>query len=131
MIQIVRLKGQDKKLYELVAALVMDPKVLHANNNYPFKTDENFVWFIAVEENKVEGFMPVEQRGNQAIVNNYYIASKRAEVLPALLQAIIDDYGDSEDWRLSSVTLIEDRDEFVQQGFTIDREWTRYIKMSR
>ncbi len=131
MIQTVRLQGEDKKLYELVAPLVMDPKVLHANNNYPFKTGENFVWFIAVEENKVVGFIPVEQRGNQAIVNNYYIGSKRGEVLPTLLQAIISYYENAEEWIISSVTLIEDRDEFIQQGFTIDREWTRYLKMSR
>lgn len=35
MIQIVQLHGTDKKLYELVAPLVMSPEVLKQNYNYP------------------------------------------------------------------------------------------------
>ena len=34
MIQIVQLHGTDKKLYELVAPLVMSPEVLKQNYNY-------------------------------------------------------------------------------------------------
>ena len=37
MIQIVQLHGTDKKLYELVAPLVMSPEVLKQNYNYPFR----------------------------------------------------------------------------------------------
>ena len=40
MIQIVQLHGTDKKLYELVAPLVMSPEVLKQNYNYPFRTSE-------------------------------------------------------------------------------------------
>ena len=42
-IQIIRLKGKDKHLYRLVAPMVMDPEVIRANNNYPFKTGEEYV----------------------------------------------------------------------------------------
>ena len=46
MIQVIQLKGKDKHLYQLLAPLVMDPDVIRANNNYPFKTSEDFVWYI-------------------------------------------------------------------------------------
>ena len=36
MIQIVQLHGTDKKLYELVAPLVMSPEVLKQNYQLPF-----------------------------------------------------------------------------------------------
>lgn len=35
MIQIIQLKGTDRRLYELVAPLVMNPDVLKQNYNYP------------------------------------------------------------------------------------------------
>ena len=50
MIQIVQLHGTDKKLYELVAPLVMSPEVLKQNYNYPFRTSKStsglLLWII-------------------------------------------------------------------------------------
>ena len=51
MIQIVQLHGTDKKLYELVAPLVMSPEVLKQNYNYPFpghrkSTSGLLLWII-------------------------------------------------------------------------------------
>ena len=40
MMQIIQLKGKDKHLYRLLAPLVMDPEVIRANNNYPFKAGD-------------------------------------------------------------------------------------------
>ena len=68
MIQIIRLKGKDKHLYRLVAPMVMDPEVIRANNNYPFKTGEEYVWFIAIEDKEVVGFVPVEQKSRKKAV---------------------------------------------------------------
>ena len=65
MIQIIRLKGKDKHLYRLLAPMVMDPEVIRANNNYPFKTGEEYVWFIAIEDKEVVGFVPVEQKSRK------------------------------------------------------------------
>ena len=56
MIQVIQLKGKDKHLYQLLAPLVMDPDVIRANNNYPFKTSEDFVWYIAIDNRDVIGF---------------------------------------------------------------------------
>ena len=53
MTQIVELKGTEKRLYQLVAPLVMNPVVLKQNYNYPFRTSENFIWFVAVEGKEI------------------------------------------------------------------------------
>ena len=89
MIQIMKLNGTDKQLYKLVAPLVMDPEVLKMNNNYPFKTTDKFVWFVAVSGKKVVGFIPIEQRGNVAIINNYYIDKDQEEAFSFLLYLLI------------------------------------------
>lgn len=60
MIQTIQLHGTDKQLYKIVAPLVMDPEVLKMNNNYPFKTTDKFIWFIATNGKHVVGFLPVE-----------------------------------------------------------------------
>lgn len=40
---IIKLKGEDKRLYELVAHLVMDEEVLAYNLNYPYKTSFDYL----------------------------------------------------------------------------------------
>ena len=96
MIQIIRLKGKDKHLYRLLAPMVMDPEVIRANNNYPFKTGEEYVWFIAIEDKEVVGFVPVEQKSRKkAVINNYYVKAEgtvREEILSHLLPAIVAEF---------------------------------------
>lgn len=133
MIQIIQLKGKDKHLYRLLAPMVMDPEVIRANNNYPFKTSEEYVWFIAIKDKEVMGFVPVEQKSRKkAVINNYYVKSEgteREEILSQLLPAIITEF-DSGSWLLNSVTLIQDKETFEKFEFiSMDKKWTRYVKM--
>lgn len=135
MMQIIQLKGKDKQLYRLVAPMVMDPEVIRANNNYPFKTGEEYVWFIAILDKEVMGFVPVEQKvGKKAVINNYYVKAEgdeREEILSHLLPAITAEFG-SESWLLNSITLIQDKEIFEKFEFTsMDKKWTRYVKMYR
>ena len=135
MIQVIQLKGKDKHLYQLLAPLVMDPDVIRANNNYPFKTSEDFVWYIAIDNRDVIGFIPVEQKsGKKAVINNYYVkaeGTEREELLSLLLPAVIAEFG-SETWLLNSVTLIQDQETFEKFEFaSMDKKWTRYVKMNR
>ncbi|WP_291595267.1 hypothetical protein [Bacteroides sp.] len=133
MIQIIQLKGKDKHLYRLLAPMVMDPEVIRANNNYPFKTSEEYVWFIAIKDKEVMGFVPVEQKSRKkAVINNYYVkleGTEREEILSQLLPAIIAEF-DSGSWLLNSVTLIQDKETFEKFEFiSMDKKWTRYVKM--
>ncbi|MBD9093747.1 MAG: hypothetical protein EGQ20_14625 [Bacteroides oleiciplenus] len=129
MTQIVELKGTEKRLYQLVAPLVMNPEVLKQNYNYPFRTSESFIWFVAVDGKDVVGFLPLEYRKWEVVINNYYIKENNAEVLKALLEKAIASM--DEDKQLSSVTFIEHQKVFQELGFSVEKTWRRYVKMNK
>lgn len=107
----------------------MNPDVLKQNYNFPFRTAENFVWFLAVEKKKVAGFIPVEKRRNECIINNYYVEGNDEETLKRLLESVIAEM--PEDKELTSVTFIEHRSLFAEFGFLEEKVWTRYVKMKK
>lgn len=129
MIQTIRVHGTEKRLYELIAPLVMDPDVLRANNNYPFKTTEHYVWFIAIDDGRVLGFLPVEHRSAGAVINNYYVGDDNEEVLGTLLQSAVK--ATEEETEITAVVLVHHQSIFEKNGFTIDSTWKRYVKMRR
>lgn len=125
---IEKLNGTDERLYHLVAPLVMNPDVLKKNNNYPFKTTEHYVWYIALQENEVVGFIPVEMRAACAVINNYYIAGGEG-VCEALLQTIVNDPDLT--IPLQAVVLSGDLAVFQKYEFEVIRLWKLYVKMLR
>ena len=129
MIQIIQLKGTDRRLYELVAPLVMNPDVLKQNYNYPFRTSEDFVWFVAVDKKKVIGFIKVEEMKKEYVINNYYIKERNVDTLKLLLEKVLEKQG--EESSLTAVSFVEDRDVFSELGFLEDKVWTRYVKMKK
>ena len=129
MVQIIQLQGTDKRLYELVAPLVMNPEILKQNYNYPFRTSEDFVWFVAVEKKKVIGFIPVEEKKKEYVINNYYIESNNEDTLKLLLEKVISETNTSKE--LTSVTFMEHSSLFKDLGFSEEKIWTRYVKMKK
>lgn len=129
MIQIVQLKGTEKQLYKLVAPLTMSPEVLKQNYNYPFRTSEDYIWFVALDNKHVVGFIPVENKRNEHIINNYYVKEKNADTLKILLETVIEALGENAD--LTAISFLEDRAVFEELGFSEEKIWTRYIKMKR
>ncbi len=116
MVQIIQLQGTDKRLYELVAPLVMNPEILKQNYNYPFRTSEDFVWFVAVDKKKVIGFIPVEEKKKEYVINNYYIESDNEDTLKLLLEKVISETNTSKE--LTSVTFMEHSSLFKDLGFS-------------
>lgn len=129
MVQIIQLQGADKRLYELVAPLVMNPEILKQNYNYPFRTSEDFVWFVAVDKKKVIGFIPVEEKKKEYVINNYYIESNNEDTLKLLLEKVISETNTSKE--LTSVTFMEHSSLFKDLGFSEEKIWTRYVKMKK
>ena len=158
MTQIVELKGTEKRLYQLVAPLVMNPEVLKQNYNYPFRTSEigrnkyGLVYnntdnpiaeisddggYIDEKENVVNGLLGVEWglpwvKGLKLRAKGsyrYYIKDNNAEVLKALLEKAIASI--DEDKQLSSVTFIEHQNIFQELGFSVEKTWRRYVKMNK
>ena len=119
----------DKKLYELVAPLVMSPEVLKQNYNYPFRTSEEYEWFVALDNKHVVGFVPVEHKKYECVINNYYIKERNVDTLKLLLEKVLEKQG--EESSLTAVSFVEDRDVFSELGFLEDKVWTRYVKMKK
>lgn len=124
---IIQLKGEDKQLYTLVAHLVMNEEVLNYNLNYPYKTSSDYVWFVATDNRGTLGFMPLKLEGNNAKINNYYVADDDNAVFSALLKEIIKAL--SSDFEIESVTQVRHISEFEKNGFAVTLYWKRYAKM--
>ncbi len=132
MIQIIRLDGIDKKLYPLIGPLVMNPEVLRFNNNYPFKTGEQYKWYIAVSPKEILGFIPVEYRKQEWIINNYYACpDKENEILSTLVKAVIKEWEQESSISLSAVVQTRHLTIFTEEDFEITKNWKIYCKMKK
>jgi hypothetical protein len=125
--EIIKLEGEDQRLYYLVAHLVMNEEVLKYNLNYPYKTSSDYFWFVAVDGGNTLGFIPVELKGGKATINNYYVADDDIHVFSMLLKEIILVL--QPDFDIESVTQIRHIEDFKQNGFSIVHHWKRYVKM--
>ncbi|MCM1041417.1 MAG: hypothetical protein NC396_03180 [Bacteroides sp.] len=121
--------GQSKRLYSLVAPLVMNRQVLHQNHDYPFWTSPAHIWFIALEGSKdVRAFFPVEiTRKGDAKINNYFMAGAEATAFQPLIKEIINYC--RRRYNLQAVVLMPHKELFKAAGFHIAKEWKLYVKM--
>lgn len=117
----------DKKLYELVAPLVMNPSVLRQNNNYPFKTSFRHIWYVALENGEVAGFMPLKPSSSGYCIDNYYIRGDEERTIHALAGRISGDCAGSS--YLSALVHKRHVPAFYAAGFRTFREWKKYDKM--
>ena len=127
IMRIEKFGGTEERLYHLVAPWIMRPSILRQNNNYPFKTSANHIWFVALDEERLTGFIPVEVKDKIAIVNNYYISGDDPHILTPMLQEVIQDF--AREYKLQSVTHIRHLPVFEENGFSTVRTWKLYVKM--
>jgi hypothetical protein len=124
---ILKLEGEDKRLYYLVAHLVMDEEILAYNLGYPYKTSSGYLWFVATDHGDTLGFMPVKLEEGHAKVNNYYVAGDDPPVFSALLKEIVNAL--SLDFEIEAVTQVRHVPVFERNGFSVVLYWKRYAKM--
>ncbi|WP_418573528.1 hypothetical protein [Phocaeicola sp.] len=130
MWKIIKMAGTSQELYKCVAPLVMNPEILKYNHNYPFKTGESFIWFVAFQQGKVVGFFPVEIRKKAIVINNYYVENDDESVFSGLLEAVVDEFQD-EDKTLEAVVQKVHESFFSVQKFEVERTWSTYLKLRR
>ena len=125
------LHGTEKRLYELVGALVMDPVVLRQNDNVAFKTTAQHTWFVAVKKGECIGFLPVKSKGEKGEINNYYILHRDREVFTTLVK-------EAERYLLKAgykeLLIIAQRADYeVVNGlnFNIDKPYVNYTRFSK
>lgn len=105
----------------------MNPEILKTNRNYPFKTTKKHLWFIAMNQNQVVGFLPVELKNKEAIINNYYTQQDDLDILNTMIQnamALL-----RKEYVLVSVTQNQHLKTFADNKFIVEREWKNYVKM--
>ncbi len=124
---IERLQGTEDRLYTLVAPLVMSVPIIRQNNNYPFKTSRKHIWFVALDEDGVKGFMPVELKVKGAFIDNYYAAGDSPELLTTFIQMAIKEFAC--DYPLYALSHIRHSDLFRACGFAEVKTWKLYVKM--
>lgn len=107
--------------------MVLNPAVLRQNNNYPFKTTCRHVWYIALEEGQIEGFVPVNVKETGAGIDNYYIRGDNDRTIDRLLECVTSDkeFGDA----FTAVVHKRHVTAFRRNGFRTFREWKNYDKM--
>mgnify|MGYP006981724393 FL=1 len=118
----MRLNGVDARLYPLVGPLVMNPAILRQNNNYPFKTSNRYLWYIAISDGVIVGFIPLKKNEKSYHIDNYYIQGDRTETIDALLHRVIDDL-------LTALVHKRHTEAFRQNHFRTDKQLTLYDKM--
>ena len=124
---ILRFNGDDDRLFQLVARLVMNKDVLASNNNYPFKTSPDYQWFVACENNSVVAFLPVCVKNNKATINNYYVSGDNCELLADVVKCVIEQFAESH--LIISVAHTRHLPLFQNLGFSIILQWAKYVKM--
>lgn len=125
---IIRLQGEAPELYAMVTHLVMNKDVLASNNNYPFRTSAEHVWFIARDDNgETCGFAPVLLKDTKATVNNYYVKADDEKILCTLLDHLTKAL--QYDFSIMSVTQRRHIQAFTRSNFEVIFEWKRYVKM--
>ncbi|MDR3140157.1 MAG: hypothetical protein LBU37_00245 [Tannerellaceae bacterium] len=125
--EIIKLEGEDKRLYYLVAHLVMNEEVLAYNLNYPYKTSSDYRWFVATDRGDTLGFIPVKLEEGIAKINNYYIAGDDSAVFSVLLKELVNTL--SLDYEIESVTQLRHIPDFERNRFSVVLYWKRYVKM--
>ena len=125
---IIRLNGEEKRLYELVAPLVMSPAIIRQNNNYPYKTEKDYIWYIVTDDNdNVEGFMPLKPKICGYYIDNYYISNDNKETIDLLLTTILKEFGEENE--ITALVKKSHAKEFTKFGFISWNELKNYIKM--
>ena len=130
MAVVVKMAGTSPELYSCIAPLVMNPEIIKYNHNYPFKTSESFVWFVAFSANQVVSFFPVEERGKSLIINNYYVSKDDEGVFLSLLKSVANELLEGEKV-LEAVVQKPHESYFRAQGFEVERAWSLYLKMRK
>ncbi|MDR2130541.1 MAG: hypothetical protein LBP56_05160 [Odoribacteraceae bacterium] len=125
------LQGTEKRLYDLVAPLVMNPKVLRQNENVAFKTTEKHVWIVALDKNECVGFLPVQQKKLFGEVNNYYIRGREKAIFSRLLEQAERQVKEAGYDSIVVIAQKADYEVMTNSKYNVERafvKYTRFIK---
>lgn len=108
----------------------------NGSENYPLQSgislqDKSQLYLVSglFFPRKISGFFPVEHRGGQWIINNYYVAptDKEQDTFQALLEAVKTFAADQQE--VTAIVQTPHKDYFTAYAFKPVKEWKAYLKM--
>ena len=70
---IVTLYGKSKEVYNKIGPFAMDRQVIRELDGYPILADDDMVWFVAMDGNKVIGFSAVKKHKSFSEFTYFYV----------------------------------------------------------
>lgn len=125
-------QGTEKRLYDLVAPLVLNPAIIRQNGGVAFKTTRKHVWVVAVEEEeRCVGFLPVQLNNTVGKINNYYIKDRDEEIFLALLKKTLEYAKELHLKAIDIITQIEDYELIQKQDFEPATQFVKYTRFRK
>ena len=126
--RIRRIRDDEPELYRLIAPSVMNPKVLKSNNNYPFKNFSGTVWYVAMGDGDISGFMPLKRNNTGFHIDIYYISDDDPSVIDSLLDSLTEAMNNG---KFSLTALVHKRHvrDFRRNHFNTTIELSEYDMM--
>ncbi|MDR2765754.1 MAG: hypothetical protein LBB90_12075 [Tannerella sp.] len=126
------LQGTEKRLYDLVAPLVLNPSVIRQNNGVAFKTATNHIWIVAVsDDGACIGFLPVQKKGNTGEINNYHIQNRDEKLLKLLMRQVIKL---AKKQKFEAIDIIAQKHDYktvLKFGFISEKEFVKYTRFKK
>jgi hypothetical protein len=126
------LQGTERRLYDLVAPLVLDMAVIRQNGGVAFKTSSKHQWFVVVDEDdKCVGFLPVQERTNVGVINNYYVQNRDTLLMSALLEKVLE-YAQKK--KFESISIITQKEDYAvvkEYGFEAEVTFINYTRFKK
>lgn len=123
-IKIEKINGWDHRLHTLIGPLITNPEVIKLNDGYPFKNTKEYVWHIAIKDNKtVCGFLAVTE--NNKICNDF--TWQDGDLLETLINSALKDMQKG-----SLVSFVADKSDMpllLKMGFCITTFRVNYFTM--
>jgi hypothetical protein len=126
------LQGTEKRLYEIVGPIVMNPAVLRQNGYAAFKTSEKHTYFLALDDNDTcIGFIPVQAKKSNGEINNYYIQNRDTDVMKTLLK-LAEKHAKKE--KLETLSIIAQSQDYAlleKLKYPIERAFVKYTRFTK
>ncbi|MDR0543825.1 MAG: hypothetical protein LBG30_00540 [Odoribacteraceae bacterium] len=125
------LQGTEQRLYDIVAPLVMDPKVIRQNDGVAFKTTANHAWILAIDKNECVGFLPIQQKKTFAEVNNYHVRDRDKKILDRMLAQAELQMKKAGFETITVITQNTDYDVLVERKYTVEKTYIKYTRYTK
>jgi hypothetical protein len=126
------LQGTEKRLYDLVAPLVLNPAVIRQNGGFAFKTTPKHTWIVSVaEDGMCVGFLPVQVKNNICKINNYYVKNRNEEVFSSLLKKALEYAKKQKFEALDIIAQAEDYLSVLKHGLAAETKFVNYTRFRK